>query len=130
MALARRKSSKISAEESIPESDDDEYNIHESSYAHKHWPQPPVSKPNQKNREEDCAGIEILYRAFPSHHACGPQDNAGKDPRIAMERSIGFAQSTNIYNYHECLSWCERNMKTPSERHSHEGTWGCNGKFV
>ena len=95
-----------------------------------HWPQPPVSKPNQKNGKEDCAGIEILHRTFPSHHACGPQDNAGKDPRIAMERSIGFAQSTNIYNYHECLSWCERNMKTPSERHSHEGTWGCNGKFV
>ena len=21
-------------------------------------------------------------------------------------------------------------MRTPSERHSHEGTWGCNGKFV
>ena len=121
MALARRQSSKISAEESIPESDDDEYNIHESSYAHKHWPQPPVSKPNQKNREEDCAGIEILHRTFPGHHACGPQDNAGKDPRIAMERSIGFARSINVYSYHECLNWCERNMKTPSERHSHKG---------
>lgn len=95
-----------------------------------HWPQSPVPKSQQKNGKEDCAGIEILHRTFPSHHACGPQDNAGKDPRIAMERSIGFAQSTNIYNYHECLKWCEKNMRTPSERHSHEGTWGCNGKFV
>ena len=41
--------------------------------------------------EEDAESCEIFHFFFPSHHACGPQDNAGKDPRIGMERDIGYS---------------------------------------
>lgn len=95
-----------------------------------HWPQPSVPKKEQRPGEEDCCGMEILHRTFPSHHACGPQDNAGKDPRIGMERDIGFSRASNIYDYHQCLEWCKSNMREPSKHHRHDGTWGCNGEFV
>ena len=79
-----------------------------------------------EKRDQYC----IHHHFFPSHHACGPQDNAGKDPRIAMEREIGFGNAANLYNYHECWKWCEANMAEPSRLHDHSGTWGCNGAYI
>ena len=49
-----------------------------------------------------CEGIEIIHNFFEAHHASGVQDSAGKDPRIAMIRDIGFKQYS-IYSFEECL---------------------------
>ena len=92
-----------------------------------YWPRAPGGT---SNGEEDAEGVEVLHRFFASYHACGPQDNAGKDPRISMERDIGFLKAGNLYNYHECWNWCRRNMPGPSLKHRHDGTWGCNGEFI
>jgi hypothetical protein len=50
---------------------------------------------------EYCEGVEIVHCFFEAHHASGVQDTAGKDPRLAMIRDIGFKQ-LSIYNYIEC----------------------------
>lgn len=44
--------------------------------------------------------IEVTHNHFESHHASGPQDNAGKDPRKAMDRAIQHRKSETIYDYH------------------------------
>jgi len=75
-------------------------------------------------------GVKIIQNFFVEYHACGPQDNAGKGPRIAMEQAIGFGNAPNLYNYHECYKWCCRYLPHPSISHAHTGTWGCNGEYV
>ena len=62
-----------------------------------YWPHAPGGT---SNGEEDAEGVEVLHRFFASYHACGPQDNAGKDPRISMERDIGFLKSKQFREIH------------------------------
>jgi hypothetical protein len=51
-------------------------------------------------------GIEVFHCFFESHHASGCQDNAGKGPRIAMMRLIGF-KNQSLYDYDACMV-CDR----------------------
>jgi hypothetical protein len=53
---------------------------------------------------EYAQGIEIIHCRFQAYHASGCQDNAGKEPRIAMIREIGF-RARSLYDYHDCLVW-------------------------
>ena len=75
-------------------------------------------------------GVEIWHNFFASHHASGPQDNAGKDPRRAMDAAIIHEKEKTIYSYTACLRWCLAHMARPSADHSHRGTFGCNGVYV
>ena len=58
-----------------------------------------------------------------------PQDNAGKDPRRAMDAAIVHEKAATIYDYHRCMEWTTSNMVRPSVGHAHDGTWGCNGEY-
>jgi hypothetical protein len=51
---------------------------------------------------EYCEDVEIIHSFFEAHHASGVQDSAGKDPRLAMIRDIGFKQYS-IYDFSKCL---------------------------
>ena len=92
--------------------------------------------------------IELFHHFYESHHASGPQDNAGeprarlllfssplttdhagKDPRRAMDRAIVHEKSELIYDYHRCLEWCAKHMPRPDDSKEHSGTWGCNGEY-
>ena len=129
MALARRQSSKISAEESTPELNNDEYNIYESSYVHKHWPQPPVSKPNPKNGKRTVLESKFCIGHFQVITPVVHKITQGRT--LVLQWSVLLdLLSQQIFIIIMSASIGERNMKTPSERHSHEGTWGCGGNFV
>ena len=73
--------------------------------------------------------LEVHHYMYESHHASGPQDNAGKDPRRAMEAAIHHEKTATIYDYHRCMERTTKNMARPSAEHSHGGTWGCNGEY-
>ena len=96
--------------------------------------------------------LEIHHYMYESHHASGPQvtivlrvrscaivlinrrsplpqDNAGKDPRRAMDAAILHEKAATIYDYHRCMEWTTKNMARPSVEHAHDGTWGCNGEY-
>ena len=45
---------------------------------------------------------DVKLGFFEAHHASGVQDSAGKDPRLAMIRDIGFKQYS-IYSFEDCL---------------------------
>ena len=91
-----------------------------------------VEWPNPRGRPGDGAGmgVEIWHNFFASHHASGPQDNAGKDPRRAMDLAIIHNKTETIYSYWKCLRWCASNMSAPSADHKHAGTFGCNGEYI
>ena len=74
--------------------------------------------------------LGLHHHFYESHHASGPQDNAGKDPRRAMDRAITHEKANTIYDYHKCYEWCATEMTKPSEGHSHTGTWACNGRYL
>ena len=81
-------------------------------------------------------GLEIWHSFFVSHHGPGPQDNAGKDPRMAMDRHVVHEKKGNVatsevdaYSYSACLRWCREHMTKPSEDNAHRGTFGCNGNY-
>ena len=40
-----------------------------------------------------------------------PQDNAGKDPRKAMDAAALHEKAATIYDYHRCMEWTTTNMK-------------------
>ena len=48
--------------------------------------------------------IAVHHNHYESHHASGPQDNAGKDPRKAMDRAILHKKSETIYDYHRYVT--------------------------
>ena len=98
--------------------------------------------------------LELWHHFYESHHASGPQDNAGKDPRCApahgvcvrcahrrfteplfrlprraMDAAILHEKAQLIYDYHKCYVWCAREMARPSDTHEHVGTWACNGEY-
>ena len=73
--------------------------------------------------------LESWHNFFVSHHASGPQDNAGKDPRRKMDRAIIKDKDKTIYSYAACNRWCVENMAAPSAEHEHRGTFGCNGEY-
>eukprot|EP00617_Octactis_speculum_P017567 CAMPEP_0185746134 /NCGR_PEP_ID=MMETSP1174-20130828/4570_1 /TAXON_ID=35687 /ORGANISM="Dictyocha speculum, Strain CCMP1381" /LENGTH=693 /DNA_ID=CAMNT_0028420557 /DNA_START=187 /DNA_END=2269 /DNA_ORIENTATION=+ len=52
-------------------------------------------------------GCVLLHNFFVEYHGAGPQDNAGKGPRVAMERAIGFGQANSLYNYYDASSGVE-----------------------
>ena len=71
-----------------------------------------------------------------SHLAPGPQDNAGKDPRRAMDRHVVNERKDNVttsevdaFSYSACLRWCRKYMAKPDDNHEHRGTWGANGAY-
>lgn len=45
------------------------------------------------------------------HHNSLPQDNAGKDPRKAMDAAILHQKTETIYDYHRCMEWTTTNMQ-------------------
>ena len=47
--------------------------------------------------------LEVHHYMYESHHASGPQDNTGKDPRRAMDAAILHEKSATIYDYHRCM---------------------------
>ena len=73
--------------------------------------------------------LELFRYTYESHHASGPQDNAGKDPRRAMDAAILHEKAATIYDYHRYMEWTTQNMPHPSAEHAHEGTWGANGEY-
>lgn len=75
-------------------------------------------------------GIELHHNCLPAHHGAGAQDNAGKDPRRAMDRAIIHEKANTIYSYYKCYAWCVKNMARPSDKHDHRGTFGCNGRYI
>jgi hypothetical protein len=81
---------------------------------------------------EDDGGMEMdmEHNFFMPHHASGPQDNAGKDPRRAMDKAIIYNKTHTIYDYGACFEWCSLNMTQPSIKHDHRGTWGGNGDYI
>ena len=83
-----------------------------------------------ESKDDGGMEIDIFHNFFVSHHASGPQDNAGKDPRRAMDRAIVHDKASTIYDYGACYRWCESNMYAPSTQHDHRGTWGCNGDYI
>ena len=40
--------------------------------------------------------LAVHHNHYESHHASGPQDNAGKDPRKAMDAAIQHKNSTPL----------------------------------
>ena len=44
--------------------------------------------------------LAVHHNHYESHHASGPQDNAGKDPRKAMDAAIQHKKAGTIYDYH------------------------------
>ena len=89
--------------------------------------------------------LEIHHYMYESHHASGPQvtvvlrglscaivfinrrshlpqDNAGKDPRRAMDAAILHEKAKTIYDYHRCMEWTTKHMARPSVEHAHTGT--------
>ena len=81
-----------------------------------------LAKPPPRGEE-----ISTTHNFFESHHGSRPHDNAGKDPRRAMDRAV-INQTVDIHNYVDCHDWCKEFMATPSKQ-SHKGTWGANGKY-
>mmetsp|Transcript_52916 Transcript_52916/g.67853 ORF Transcript_52916/g.67853 Transcript_52916/m.67853 type:complete len:293 (-) Transcript_52916:38-916(-) len=79
------------------------------------WPRTKLANEVQKPGWEDAEGVEIIHCFFESYHASGVQDSAGKDPRIAMTRAIGF-KAESLYNYHECKVWCDTHMQAPIKK--------------
>ena len=76
----------------------------------------------------DCFGLARI--ALDVRSGPAGQDNAGKDPRRAMDRAILHDKAELIYDYHRCFQWCDANMGRPSDMHNHEGTWACNGEYM
>ena len=75
-------------------------------------------------------GNELHHNCLPAHHGAGAQDNAGKDPRRAMDRAIIHGKADTIYSYSKCYAWCVKYMARPSDDHDHRGTFGCNGRYI
>jgi len=73
--------------------------------------------------------IEVIHDFKASHHASGPVDNYGKDPRRAMDQEVA-AGDTSRYNYTHCFDWCAENLARPSAEKSHLGTFGANGEYI
>jgi len=44
--------------------------------------------------------LAVHHNHYESHHASGPQDNAGNDPRKAMDAAIQHKKAETIYDYH------------------------------
>jgi hypothetical protein len=74
-------------------------------------------------------GIEVYHDFKASHHASGPVDNYGKDPRIAMDDAVAAGDLTR-YNFEQCFDWCVEHMPAPSGGKSHRGTFGANGAYI
>jgi hypothetical protein len=74
-------------------------------------------------------GMEVFHDFKASHHASGPVDNYGKDPRIAMDDAVAAGDLTR-YNFEQCFDWCVEHMPAPSGGKSHRGTFGANGAYI
>ena len=67
--------------------------------------------------------LEVHHYMHESHHASGPQDNAGKDPRRAMDAAILHEKkSATIYDYNRFMEWTTEHMARPSVQHAHTRT--------
>ena len=73
--------------------------------------------------------VEVYHDFKASHHASGPVDNYGKDPRRAMDDVVAASDLTR-YNYTHCFDWCVSNMQAPSDEKKHLGTFGANGEYL
>ena len=76
-------------------------------------------------------GIELHQNCLPAHHGAGAQgNNAGKDPRKAMDRALIHEKASTIYSYYKCYAWCVKSMARPSDNHDHRGKFGCNCRYM
>ncbi len=73
--------------------------------------------------------IEVFHDFKASHHASGPVDNYGKDPRRAMDKAVASGDTTR-FNFTHCYDWCVSEMPSPSDDKKHLGTFGANGEYI
>ena len=63
--------------------------------------------------------LQVCHYMYESHHASGPQDNAGKDPRRTMDAAIQHEKSVTIHDYHRCMEWTTKHMARPQALSTH-----------
>ena len=91
--------------------------------------QPRPLKPGASSTSWGC-GVELCLEVGAPHHNSNIVDSVGKDARRAMDNAVLHDRLLTIFDFAACYRWCVTNMAVPSEEHAHEGTYGCNGRYL